>query len=462
MMYIIYNDDGSIKEKNLNEFIQQGDNLTKKIGIVIEGYEPTDYTLLATFKLPNGETTVLTSNDVEDIEGTEYQGVVITLTESETALAGVVRMNIQALNGDDEVLVSYSVYLPINEGDNPGTVAMMSIESYQLLLEKFNDYTKTEDLGDTFEVLSNKVSSISAESTDAQYPTAKLLYDQLALKEDVANKVTSISNSSTDTEYPSAKCVYDNETALSTRITNMENLGRFLSLWNATTGEATSNPPTSPYAYKTGDYFRVSVAGTRIADGSSYTIGGTNYTTSEVTLGVGDVIYYDGTNWQIQLSGTGGNVVDVQVDGTSIVAAGIANIQSGSIASENAGFVTGGAVYSALPHLYMHIIRFQISNGTKLQFHFYSHDSTEYTTKYQVANAVGASAGVSTTALPIFTCTGYDSYGIIAAKVIIKKAVFGLTGVFDTDYYNTSLTRITDDDFSDSVTFISDTVKEIQ
>ena len=31
----------------------------------------------------------------------------------------------------------------------------------------------------------------------------------LALKEDIANKVTSIDANSTDIQYPSAKCVYD-------------------------------------------------------------------------------------------------------------------------------------------------------------------------------------------------------------------------------------------------------------
>lgn len=56
---------------------------------------------------------------------------------------------------------------------------------------------------------SNKVTSLSASSTDTQYPSAKLVYDQLALKEAIANKVTSLSSSSTNTQYPSAKLVYD-------------------------------------------------------------------------------------------------------------------------------------------------------------------------------------------------------------------------------------------------------------
>ena len=76
---------------------------------------------------------------------------------------------------------------------------------------------KQGSLGFTAENVANKVTSISGSSTDAEYPSAKLLYDQLALKqgslgftaENVANKVTSISGSSTDAEYPSAKLVYD-------------------------------------------------------------------------------------------------------------------------------------------------------------------------------------------------------------------------------------------------------------
>lgn len=58
------------------------------------------------------------------------------------------------------------------------------------------------------ESTTNKVTAFSS-PTDTEYPSAKLVDDSLALKEDLANKVTSISAASTDTEYPSAKCVYD-------------------------------------------------------------------------------------------------------------------------------------------------------------------------------------------------------------------------------------------------------------
>ena len=60
-----------------------------------------------------------------------------------------------------------------------------------------------------YEITNNKVTSLSSSSTDTEYPSAKVVYDNLALKEDKANKVTSLSASSTDTQYPSAKTVYD-------------------------------------------------------------------------------------------------------------------------------------------------------------------------------------------------------------------------------------------------------------
>jgi hypothetical protein len=43
-----------------------------------------------------------------------------------------------------------------------------------------------------FELLTNKVTSISGASTDVQYPSAKLLYDQLALKQTLATNLTSL------------------------------------------------------------------------------------------------------------------------------------------------------------------------------------------------------------------------------------------------------------------------------
>lgn len=58
------------------------------------------------------------------------------------------------------------------------------------------------------ENVTNKVTSMSSASTDVQYPSAKCVYDQVVVKESTINKVTSLSNTVTDTQYPSAKSVY--------------------------------------------------------------------------------------------------------------------------------------------------------------------------------------------------------------------------------------------------------------
>ena len=74
-----------------------------------------------------------------------------------------------------------------------------------------NDLSSKEDT-------SNKVTSIDANSTDTQYPSAKAVYSYVGTvisnipddssKEDTSNKVTYIDADSTDTQYPSAKSVY--------------------------------------------------------------------------------------------------------------------------------------------------------------------------------------------------------------------------------------------------------------
>lgn len=112
---------------------------------------------------------------------------------------------------------------------------------------------------------------------------------------------------------------------LSTQISNLKNIGRFCAIWDASTGVPTSEPLSTPYAYKTGDYFRIGVTGKRVPTGSEYVQGA--YDTVAEDTGVGDVWYYDGTAWKKQASSGGGTVQDVQVNGTSVLSGGIANIQ---------------------------------------------------------------------------------------------------------------------------------------
>ena len=118
---------------------------------------------------------------------------------------------------------------------------------------------------------------------------------------------------------------------LQDQITHLQGIGRFLSLWNATTGLAETNPPVSPYTYKTGDYFIVGNVATGNGtnykpSGSSYTTGVASSTVETETIDVGNVYYYDGTTWKLQAGGGGGTITDVLVNGTSVVSVGVANV----------------------------------------------------------------------------------------------------------------------------------------
>lgn len=78
--------------------------------------------------------------------------------------------------------------------------------------------------------------------------------------------------------------------------------GRFLALWNCTTGLAESDPPISPYEYKTGDYFIVSVVGATNykPDGLSYVTGTASTTVETNEVAVDDTYFFDGTTWKLQ------------------------------------------------------------------------------------------------------------------------------------------------------------------
>lgn len=78
--------------------------------------------------------------------------------------------------------------------------------------------------------------------------------------------------------------------------------GRFLSLWDCTTGLAETNPPISPYEYKTGDYFVVGVVGATNyrPDGTAYVVGVPSATVETAEVAVDDTYFFDGTQWKLQ------------------------------------------------------------------------------------------------------------------------------------------------------------------
>ena len=94
---------------------------------------------------------------------------------------------------------------------------------------------------------------------------------------------------------------------LQDQINDLAALGRFLSLWDATTGQPISFPLSTPYTYSTWDYFlveTVSTASTPVnyrPSGSSYTWAASTTLETE-DLEVWDLYIYDWTTWLLQLN----------------------------------------------------------------------------------------------------------------------------------------------------------------
>jgi len=215
------------------------------------------------------------------------------------------------------------------------------------------------------ETTSNKVTALSASSTDTQYPSAKVVYDSLQGKvsteagkglstndytTDEKTKLAgiaagaeanvqsdwSVTDTTSDAYIANKPTVVTDATSTSTtdvlaasvgkdlqdEIDNLKALGRYLSLWNASTGLPATEPPTSPYTYKTGDYYVVGTVaaegGTNYKpDGSTYTTGTASTVTETGDVAVSDAYIYDGTQWILQLNHGRQIAVDSELSSTS-------------------------------------------------------------------------------------------------------------------------------------------------
>jgi len=167
MMYVIYNNDGSIKYKLLNEFVEQGNNNVNEVFVAIEGRE--NWALYASFKLPNGSTTTAVSSTpttefIENI-GT-FTGRKILLSNAETLVAGALQMNVVCLDENDTKLVAFNTYITVNEtGIQLSDPITLTVQEYENLLVEIKGkmeyptkYVRVEELPanpdlDTFYVL---------------------------------------------------------------------------------------------------------------------------------------------------------------------------------------------------------------------------------------------------------------------------------------------------------------------
>lgn len=115
-MELVFNKDGSIKLKKIDASIQQGNVGVNHIDVAIEGYEPEEYIATFLFVLPNGDGSTLIARENVSIvaDGTTYQGVRATLTEAQTYLAGILKMNAVFTDAFESRLFTYTINLTIN------------------------------------------------------------------------------------------------------------------------------------------------------------------------------------------------------------------------------------------------------------------------------------------------------------------------------------------------------------
>ncbi len=145
-MYILFNKDGSIKEKQLEDYVNQHSDGVNHIDIAIEGMTAEEYSTSANFKLPTTgggivSLTPLANNSIETDSGT-YSGYRVTLTKAVTEYPGDTTLSVSCYTGTSDsptVLFTYPVPVTINETTGTGENAITE-DQFKALMAKFTDY----------------------------------------------------------------------------------------------------------------------------------------------------------------------------------------------------------------------------------------------------------------------------------------------------------------------------------
>lgn len=137
MNYILFNADGSIKKTNFTEVINQNSNEENQIFVSVDGLDIATHNLVGVFVLPNGEISTeagVATSDVEYIEDVEADGYLLTLTQSETFISGLVFLTLQIKEtSTNKVLYTYRVALTINESAALASVTQINLAQYNAL-----------------------------------------------------------------------------------------------------------------------------------------------------------------------------------------------------------------------------------------------------------------------------------------------------------------------------------------
>lgn len=140
-MFIIYNNDGSLKIVSLDTYIQQGNDGVNKVFVAVEQRNVETYTAEAYFELPNGDLNRLLGvvKNVE-IDGSNYNGYEITLTAAQTVYAGSLKMNLVLKDNNENTLYTYTREFTVNRTSMEVDESAISKAEYEALIRTLSSY----------------------------------------------------------------------------------------------------------------------------------------------------------------------------------------------------------------------------------------------------------------------------------------------------------------------------------
>ena len=135
-MYIIYNEDGSIRKVNLTDFIQKGNDNVNSIFIGIKGRNNDSWACSVLFTLPSDDITTSTPIiSTKTIDGVTYHGWTLYIPASATIYEGNVGVSITIVNLQQQVLFTYKGKLVINPSTVVPDETTITYSQYQSLLQ---------------------------------------------------------------------------------------------------------------------------------------------------------------------------------------------------------------------------------------------------------------------------------------------------------------------------------------
>lgn len=147
-MYIIYNQDGSVKSIKLTDFIQRGNNNINSIFLAIEGKNNDEWAATTIFALPDGTKVALTPiATTKNIFDKVYKGWEISLPLSVTIFEGLVAFSVTVLNLQNVVLFTYNGKLTINPSIINPDVTNITYAQYQALLQYIISVIGNDEVG---------------------------------------------------------------------------------------------------------------------------------------------------------------------------------------------------------------------------------------------------------------------------------------------------------------------------